>query len=382
MDYNEVYWIYIVDVLGYGNYKIKSILDQYQNAKVFYDDICNSLRHCSFLTPNNVENLKRRDLRKSYKIIEQCKTLGYKILTIENPQYPIKLKNISNPPAVLYVKGDLPDTNEKLSISMVGTRSSTPYGEKVSFEIGYKLAKAGTIVISGAALGIDSISQKGAMQAKGKTIAVLGCGLNSNYLIKNKGLREEIANNGALISEYPPDYRSASWTFPMRNRIISGLSDGTLVIEAGERSGSLITANLALEQNRDLFAVPGNINSSISYGTNKLIKICAKPVMCVEDILEEYYHLYPYLKKTFNDDIDNEKTVKEDKEENKEVVRLTENLSVRAKKVFEGLTNQPECIDKISELTDMDVSDVLQAITELELYELIKIHSGKRYSKP
>ncbi len=378
MDYNEVYWIYIVGALGYGNYKVKSILEQYQNAKDFYDKP-NSLKYCSFLTPNNIESLKCRDLRKSYEIVKQCDKLGYEILTIENPQYPEKLKNISNPPAVLYLKGDLPDTNENLSISIVGTRSSTPYGEKVSFELGYKLARAGTVVVSGAALGIDSISQKGAMQAKGKTIAVLGCGLNVDYLIKNKELREEIANNGALVSEYPPGYRGASWTFPMRNRIISGLSDGTLVVEAGERSGSLITANLALEQNRDLFAVPGNINSSISYGTNKLIKICAKPVTCAEDILEEYYHLYPYLKKPFNEDLISGKIIEE---ENKEIPKLPENLSVRAKKTFKVLTDQPEYIDKISELTNMNISDVLQSITELELYELIKTHSGKRYSKP
>lgn len=212
----------------------------------------------------------------------------------------------------------------------------------------------------------------------------------------NKNLRDAIAQSGALVSEYPPDYRCFFWTFPMRNRVISGMSDGVLVVEAGEKSGSLITAKMALEQGRDLFAVPGNINSSVSDGTNKLIKICAKPVMRVEDILEEYYHLYPGLrrvsdvnvpavhvmKKPIVPDEDDDKDKPDFKVYNESSSRDgLDKLSARANAVFEVLTEKPMVVDELSELAKLSIPEVLQAITELELYELIRPYAGKRYSR-
>lgn len=386
MDFNAAYWISIVDALGYGTHKINNILEYYKDAQNFLKDKDSLWKYCCFLTAKNVEKLKKIDMKKAYDIIEKCHLLGYKIVTIENPKYPKKLKNISNPPAVLYIKGNMDDLNDKLCISIVGTRSSSAYGNKISFEMGYKLAKAGVVVISGGAIGIDSLSQKGALQANGKTIAVLGCGINFNYLMTNKNLRDNIAQKGALVSEYPPDYRCKSWTFPMRNRIISGMSDGVLVIEAGEKSGSLITANLALEQNRDLFAVPGNINSSVSEGTNKLIKICAKPVMKVEDILEEYYHLYPNLQNNLQEtqlDASNVFINKSSKKVENDLKKdISDNLSGRARSIFNILTSEPVYVNELSELSKLNTAEVLQAITELELNGLIKTHAGKRYSKP
>lgn len=384
MDFNEAYWISIVDALGFGSHKINGILEYYKNAKNFFEDRTNSWKYSCFLSAKNIEKLKKINIDKAYKLIEKCKYLGHEIITIENPKYPERLKNISNPPAVLYVNGTLPDVNNRLCISIVGTRSSSPYGNKVSFEMGYKLAKVGTVVISGGAIGIDSLSQKGAIQAGGKTIAVLGCGLNFNYLMSNKNLRDNIAQSGALLSEYPPDYRCFSWTFPMRNRIISGMANGVLVIEAGEKSGSLITANLALEQNRDLFAVPGNINSSVSDGTNKLIKICAKPVMRVDDILEEYCHLYPHLQKKNEVELGEKFEVEIEKEEktfNSSKKELPNGLSNRAKVLFEKLTEKPMHVDELSELSKLSTAEVLQAITELELYDVIRSYAGKRYSR-
>lgn len=383
MDFNAVYWIAIVDALGFGNHKVNDILEYYKNAKSFVDDKINFWKFAGFLNVKNIEKLKKINIEKANKVFEKCKKLNYKIITIENPKYPKKLKNISNQPAVLYVKGELPDLDNNLCISIVGTRNSSAYGNKISFEMGYKLAKADAVVISGGAIGIDCLSQKGALQANGKTIAVLGCGINFNYLMSNRNLRDNIAKSGALVSEYPPDYRCSSWTFPMRNRIISGMADGVLVIEAGEKSGSLITANLALEQNRDLFAIPGNINSRVSDGTNKLIKICAKPVTRVEDILEEYVHLYPHLqrKKNFKADDISEKNI-ENTIENNDKEKLLDSLSRRAKILFEKLTNEPVYVDNLSELSNLSTSEVLQAITELELYNLITSHAGKRYSKP
>lgn len=395
LKFNEAYWIAIVDALGFGNSRINNILEHYKDAKSFFDAGLDSWKLCGFLSAKNIEKLRAMSLNKAYKVIEKCENLGYGIVTIENPQYPDKLKNIGNPPGVLYVKGRLPSFDDSLCISIVGTRSSSAYGNKISFEMGYKLAKAGAIVISGGAIGIDCLAQKGALQARGKAIAVLGCGINFNYLMANKNLRDAIAQSGALISEYPPDYRCFSWTFPMRNRVISGMSDGVLVVEAGEKSGSLITAKMALEQGRDLFAVPGNINSSVSDGTNKLIKICAKPVMRVEDILEEYYHLYPGLRRVSDVNVPAAHVAKEpsapdegdknkpDFKASKETSsqEVLDGLSARANAVFEVLTDRPMTVDELSELTELSVPEVLQAITELELYELIRPHAGKRYSR-
>lgn len=395
LKFNEAYWIAIVDALGFGSSKINSILGYYKDAKSFFDAGLDGWRLCGFLSAKNIEKLRAMSLNKTYKVIEKCENLGYEIITIENPQYPKKLKNIGNPPGVLYVKGRLPSFDDSLCISIVGTRSSSAYGNKISFEMGYKLAKAGAIVISGGAIGIDCLAQKGALQARGKAIAVLGCGINFNYLMANKNLRDAIAQNGALVSEYPPDYRCFFWTFPMRNRVISGMSDGILVVEAGEKSGSLITAKMALEQGRDLFAVPGNINSSVSDGTNKLIKICAKPVMRVEDILEEYYHLYPELRQVSDVNVPaahimKKLTVPDEDDKNKSDFKVPnkssnrevlDKLSARANAVFEVLTEKPMVVDEISELAKLSVPEVLQAITELELYEIIRPHAGKRYSR-
>lgn len=386
MDFNAAYWVCVVDALGFGNHKVNDILRSYKNAKNFLADKVNLWKFSGFLSSKNIAKLKCVDLNKAQKILARCKTLGYDVITIENPMYPKKLRNISNPPAVLYVKGVLPEINDRLCISIVGTRSSSAYGNRVAFEMGYNLAKAGVVVVSGGAIGIDCLSQKGALQARGTAVTVLGAGLNVNYLSANKNLCENVAKNGALVSEYPPDFHVSRWTFPMRNRIISGLADGVLVIEAAQKSGSLITANLALEQNRDVFAVPGNINSRVSDGTNKLIKICAKPVMSVKDILEEYYHLYPYLSK--NSVAAEEKSAaqfeaKEPRiEANKEVVvEVPESLSSRAKALLETMTDTPANIDDLSEKAKLTTAHALQAITELELNGLIKSHAGKRYSK-
>lgn len=386
MDFNAAYWICVVDALGFGSQKILDILRSYKNAQNFLADKVNLWKFSGFLSSKNIEKLKRADLNKAQKVLERCKTLGYEVITIENPKYPKKLRNITNPPAVLYVKGALPELNDRLCISIVGTRSSSAYGNRIAFEMGYNLAKAGAVVVSGGAIGIDCLSQKGALQARGKPVTVLGAGLNVHYLSANRNLCENVARSGALISEYPPDFHSARWTFPMRNRVISGLADGVLVIEAAQKSGSLITANLALEQNRDVFAIPGNINSRVSSGTNKLIKICAKPVMSVKDILEDYYHLYPYLSKNVAAVEENSSAqlkINESRGERVEpsVTMVPEGISSRAKVLFEAMTSTPTGVDDLSETAKLTTAEALQAITELELNGLIKSHAGKRYSK-
>jgi len=211
-----------------------------------------------------------------------------KKITLSDPIYPRLLKEISDPPQVLHLKGEIKKEDET-AIAIVGTRNYTSYGKRIAEEITSDLVERGITIISGLAKGIDTFVHKTALEKGGRTIAVLGSGidLKSLYPASNRGLAEKIINNGAILSEYPPGTRAKKYFFPQRNRIISGLSLGVIVIEAPHKSGALITANCALEQNREVFAVPGPVYSSSSEGTNRLIQSGAKLTMNANDVLEE-----------------------------------------------------------------------------------------------
>ncbi len=260
-----------------------------------------------FETPENIWHAGLSDLKASKvgnavseKLFQERKTIDpeqeweklekerIEIITLEDSAYPRLLQEIPNPPYIIYKKGDF-DLNSAPMISIVGSRKFTSYGAQAATALAHDLAAAGITVVSGMALGIDAIAHRSALGAGGKTVAVLGNSLDdkSIYPRANFNLSQEIAENGALVSEFPIETAAAPGNFPARNRIIAGLSAGTLVIEAGEKSGSLITADLALEFNREVFAVPGSIFSAQSGGTNSLIKSGAKVVTNVKDILEE-----------------------------------------------------------------------------------------------
>lgn len=210
-----------------------------------------------------------------------------KQVKIYDKEYPELLKYISNPPEILYYMGNT-EIASMPSIAIVGARKATPYGKWASYEIAKKLSQYGVVVVSGMAYGIDSFAHKGAVDNKGKTIAVMGCGIDICYPARNKGLRDRILmEDGLIISEYEPGTHPLPFRFPLRNRIISGISLGTIVIEAGISSGSLITAEYAAEQGRNIYTLPGNINSMCSLGTNKLIKDGAIPLITIDDIIDE-----------------------------------------------------------------------------------------------
>ncbi len=223
------------------------------------------------------------------KINKEEKTM--KVIYQAQKEYPEKLKHIYAPPAKLYVLGDERILN-KPSIAIIGCRQASDYGKKVAFQFAYQLAKKGVIVISGLAKGIDTMAHLGVVKAKGKTISILGSGFGHIYPSQNKPLCKEILQNGGtLISEYSPEMKPLPMNFPLRNRLISGLSNGVLVVEAKQKSGTFITVDYALEQGKEVFVIPGNIHSSNSYGTNELIKQGARLVTCVEDILEGLQNL-------------------------------------------------------------------------------------------
>ncbi len=236
--------------------------------------------------------LADKSLQESSRIAEYCKANRIGILFWQDEHYPVALRPLRDPPALLYYRGRLPDFNRRLCISVVGTRSMSEYGKRMAYKIGYELAAAGTVVISGMALGNDSVATAGAISAGGSTVAVLGCGIDIAYPREHAHFCEEIVRTGAVMTEYPPGTPPVGHHFPVRNRIISGLSQGTLVIEGDLKSGSMITAKTAILQGRDIYALPGNVGETNSAGTNRLISEGAAVVLRARDIVENYAFLY------------------------------------------------------------------------------------------
>ncbi len=244
------------------------------------------------LTPEENRTFSDKGLREAEGILGRCKAMGVRVIGIFDNEYPDRLKNIYDPPTVLYLLGKLPDFDKIPSISIVGHRNATPYGIMAAEKLGQKLSESGFIVVSGMAKGIDGAAHRGALKGLVPTVAVFGTAIDQCYPAENVYLFHQILQRGAILSEYPPGKKGQAYYFPRRNRIISGLTLGTVVVEAGRKSGSLITANLALDQGRDVFAVPGSINASSSEGANDLIKKGAKLISDAYDVIIEYSGLY------------------------------------------------------------------------------------------
>ncbi len=306
-------------------------------------------------------------MSQAEKIIETLKKLNITVMTIHDKEYPENLKNIYAPPALLYLKGKIPCFKDITWLAMVGLRNATTYGKKIAERLSYKLASRGIIIVSGMARGIDTAAHKGAIKADKKTVAVLGCGVDVVYPKENNKLMEDIVMNGAIISEYLPGTQPNRPHFPARNRIISGLSDATIVVEAGKRSGALITADFALEQGRDVFAVPGNIDSFASEGTNHLIQQGAKLITCIDDILEEL----PFMNHKASE------TLYKDKEKTDNFKYL--NLSLDEKAIIDNLSNTPVHINQLCIILNFKVQKVNVLLTTLEMKGLIERIPGNYF---
>lgn len=303
-------------------------------------------------------------LDEAARVLAALEKKGYFLLTREDDAYPGLLREIFDPPYVLYVAGDPGVLNEP-SVAVVGARRPTPLGRAVSERLAKDLAACGLVVVSGMAVGIDSLAHWGALQA-GRTVAVLGSGLDDVYPKENRNLFRKIAETGAVVSEFPPDARPLAYRFPLRNRVISGLALAVVVVEATRRSGSLITARLALEQNREVMAVPGNITSGLSSGTNWLIKTGAKLVETWEDVVEEFPSPL------------RERLLASKKEERSEKPEM----SPEEKRIFDGLkTDELTHIDELVETTDVSVSEILARLLSLELKGLVRQSPGKNFQR-
>ncbi len=317
------------------------------------------------------------DYKNAENIIVDSKKRNIKIITYFDEEFPSLLKEIPIPPILIFVKGKLPDFEKLPAITIVGPREPSAFGKKAAFSLGFRLARAGMIVVSGGALGVDSAAHKGAISAEGITVCVLGCGIDSDYLSETKPLREKITNKGCLISEYPPLTPATKFTFPIRNRILSGLSLGSVIVEAGEKSGALITARHALDQGRDVFVIPGNPTQKEYKGSNSLLRDGAKPLIDTLDIFNEYLSSYCDvldIEKAFSK-IENKDKTKENKKIQK---NIKETLSKEAKIVYNYLDIPMFCIDDLSGC-GLSADLILSALTELELENLITPIPGGKY---
>ncbi|MFH0827807.1 MAG: DNA-processing protein DprA [Candidatus Omnitrophota bacterium] len=313
---------------------------------------------------SRIVSLDKKDIEREFVLAEKH---NFKILSLENPEYPRNLKFINDPPIILYVKGSLlPE--DSLGIAIVGSRRASFYGLTNAEKFARDLTASGFTVISGMARGIDTHAHQGALKSGGRTIAVIGSGLRNIYPQENKGLVEEIAAHGAVISEFPVNAGPLKQNFPRRNRVISGLSLGVLVVEACRNSGALITADFALEQGRDVFAIPGKIDSPFSCGTNELIKQGAKLTASIEDILEEF----PFCPQS-NFSAEHGRREASPKKQ--------QGLSCVEERLYNIINIQPCSIDDLVQKAGMAVSEISLNLLNLQLKKKIRVLPGKIFER-
>lgn len=286
-----VHWIWLAHRPGVSDRMKQRLLEHFSDPEDIY--CCDSFDHLEDLGDNAREALMDKSLVSAEEILEECRRTNLTVLTFRDAAYPRRLKNIDDPPLVLYYKGRLPDLDGVPAIAVVGTRKASSYGLTAAKRIGYQIARCGGILVSGMAFGIDGVAMQGALSAGGRVVGVLGCGADIVYPLSNRALFADVEGFGCILSEFPPGTPPYGWNFPRRNRIISGLCNGVLVVEAPEKSGSLITAREALEQGRDVFVVPGNIDVPSFAGSMKLLRDGGIPVSTGWDILSEYASRYP-----------------------------------------------------------------------------------------
>lgn len=289
-----VHWIWFATRPGLRDRTRVAVLEKLQDIDAVYRGKAEDYAEIRDMTGEETKSLLDKDLTEAEDILRKCTAKKLKLLTYLDLAYPNKLKNIPDPPVVLYYKGKLPDFDSEVGIGIVGTRKASAYGLRTAQRLGGEIACCGGLVISGLAAGIDAAAMKGALAEGCAAVGVLGCGADRVYPYENRTLFAQTEENGCILSEYPPGTKPYKWNFPRRNRIISGLSCGVLVVEAPERSGALITARQAGDQGRDVFVVPGNVDSPTCVGSNALLRDGGISVSSGWELLSEYEALYPH----------------------------------------------------------------------------------------
>lgn len=381
------YWVWLSELAGLGNQTRLALLEHFNTPEdVYYADEGEILL-TEGMTRREADALKAKDLTEAEKILADCERLELQVLTLRDAAYPVRLRSIYDPPCLQYLRGRLPEVDELPTVAVVGTRKASPYGIRCAEDLAFGLADAGALVVTGLARGIDSMAAQGALRAGGTVIGVLGGGVDVIYPKENGWLYDDVAAAGCLISEYPPGTEPLPAHFPIRNRIMSGLSVAALVVEAPVRSGALITAGMALDQGRDVFAVPGPIYAENSKGCNRLIRDGAGVAAEPWDILRDYEAQFPgKLRGTTRSAPEPLETQPGQMVETAEPAMPS--LSLKGAGLTDDqilllrtLTDQPMLTDDLIELTELPTRRVLSALTMLEIDQYVTQCSGKRYMR-
>lgn len=380
---HRAYWLWLQHAFAPGSTKPRSIYNRFDSLEEFYEGGLPVWSRLSFISEYDLTALNSYTLSQAEATLEYCERMNQHVITPEDREYPELLWNIPDPPAALYLRGAMPKLDAGLSVSVVGSRKTSDLVLKTAEKLGYELSKAGAVVVSGGAVGVDTAAHRGAMMGASPTVAVLGCGLDYPYLMENELLRQKIvAKGGALVTEYPPSMGVQKGTFQARNRIISGLSRGVVIVSAARKSGTMITARRATEQNRDIFAVPGNPLLPTSEGPNALIRDGAVPVTGGFDIVEYYGNSYgggSMLREEPQLSLLKKKESKKGPEGIQDSETSWE-LSENSKAVYRFLREEPLHISELALYTGLTPSQILTAVTELELLDRIEAFSGQRYA--
>ena len=399
------YWIWLASRRGLGPAGALTVLDYFVTPERAYYAGREEYEVLPLL-PSQRRSLADKSLDQAERILGDCDRLGLRIMTFQDADYPQRLRVLADPPMVLYIRGRVFRFDEEAAIGVVGARDPTPYGEKWAERFGLELASGGALVVSGIAKGLDTCAIKGALKAGGPVVSVLGGGVDVPYPPQNRYLHEDVAAAGALISEYPPGTENVGSHFPQRNRILSGLCLGVLAVECRPFGGTMSSAQCALDQDRDLFAVPGALDAPMSEGTNLLIQRGAKLVTCGRDILEEYWDRFPEKLKgsaPLTPEAARERLEDLDRRREEQPAAVPEagpaevpapaparELVPRGEQktrftddqiaVLAAMEDKVRSADQLVDLTQIPTKRVLSALTMLQVQGAVEEHPGKRFS--
>lgn len=392
------YWLWLANLPKLGSQMKLTLLEHFgEPDKIYYSDK-EEYFHVKGMTRSAAEALENKNLERTDRILGDCDRLGLRIITMQDAEYPDRLRNIYDPPLLLYVQGRMPRFDEEVAIAMVGTRRASAYALEMGEKLAFQMAGMGAVIVSGLASGGDASAHRGALRAGGFTAAVIGGGHDIIYPRENQRLYEDIAARGVILSEYPPGTEHIGGHFPVRNRIISGLSLGVVVLEAPAKSGTLITAGRALDQGRDVFAIPGQVGDQRCAGSNQLLRDGAGVVTDAWDVLGHYAGRFPHKIRSLRmeeprrfgggtpEESPEEKPAKKAGKKPAQPEKPLLDLSgdhgltddqLRIVRALDGRTVQ---VDDLVEETQIPTRRVLSALTVLELDRIVTQESGKRFS--
>ena len=401
-----LYWIWFAELADIPLWQKHILLQYFADPEELYHAKSDALSVVPDITDSIVNALSKKDLSQAQGILRACQEKNIHLLSLGDAAYPRQLKNTADAPIVLYYKGTLPDLDNSPVIAVVGTRKATPYGMNVARRMGNQLAACGGIVVSGGATGIDTMALSGALNCNVPVIAVLAGGVDVVYPKPNTELFAQIAIQGCLISGYPPGTPHYRWNFPVRNRVMSGMSDGVLIVEAPQSSGALITADAALEQGRDIFVVPGNIDVPACAGSNALLQGQARPAFNGWDILKEYAVLYPdkvhkaapaatvFQETAAEKRVAEEVTLpkksesarkfsvdKEEKSSYSVIEKPLPPLTEQEKEILSHISGTPRPVDDVISETGIPSQKVLSILTMLAIKGVVENHPGGLISR-